>query len=197
MSKNRYLRKYEYTDNSKAYLDSLDKVALLMDKEIALKVNLWYMKIYQESIKKLDLVGYHYLLDRLIKEDLPNQLGNWEKKMFSLYMRARYYDNSISLYKKEDRVFRMMKDLDPQEVKSIYHSETDKVILLLAKHLRISTIKISTTFLKLTRTHCHKATDHKTCLYFKDDLLRAIDDRDFRVSYHKVNDLFTNILRKI
>lgn len=195
--KNRYLRKYEYTDNSKSYLDSLDKVALLMDKEISTKINLWYLKVYQESIQKLDIIGYHYLLERLIQDDLPNQLTKWDKEMMSNFMYARYYDNSLSLPKKEDRVFREMKDIDRQELENIYRESADKIIIALSKHLRIYTLKMKTTFLKLSRTHCRKVLDKKGCLYFKEDLIKAIDDRDFRVSYHKVNDLFTNIMRKI
>lgn len=194
----RRLRKYEYTDNSRAYLNSLDKVMLLMDKEIKLKINLWYLKIYQESMNMgLDLIGYHYLLERLEKREYPIQITKNTKETMTLFLNARFYDNSLKIHNKSDLVLREMKGYSRSELKEHYGKLTDTILVRLSKHLEIYLMKIGAKMFQLTTQHCRKVVDRKTCLYFKDDMIKSIGDRDFRVSYNKVNTLFTEIMRKV
>jgi len=194
----RHLRKFEYQDNSKTYLDNLDKTILLMDKEIASKIKLWYLKMYQVSIQNgLGTIGYHYLLERMEKRDFPSQMPQSDRDTVALFLNARFYDNSLKIMKKNDLVLREMKDYSREELKRDFQALSDKVMLLLVKHLKIFIIKMGITLATLSRKNCITVIDRKTCLFFKEDMIRAVADRDFRVSYQKVNTLFTDIMRKI
>lgn len=193
----RTLRKFEYTDNSKAYLDTMEKVAILMNKDFRNKIDLWYGKIRVESVRAgLDTVGYHYLIRRLEKADYPTSLSKWDKQTMTMFVKAKFYDNSLRL-DGTDQYALILREYEESDLKEHYRVLTDKVIKSLSKQMLLLMVKARIKMLKLTREHCHKVLGRKECLWFKEDIIRAISDRDFRVSYTKVNTLFPSLLRNL
>ena len=193
----RTLRKFEYTDNSKAYLDTMDKVAILMNKDFRNKIDLWYGKIRVESVKAgLDTVGYHYLIRRLEKADYPSSMNKWDKQTMTLFVKAKFYDNSLNL-SGTDQYALILREYAESDLKEHYRVLKDQVIKSLSKQMYLLMMKAKIKMLQLTRQHCHKVLGNKECLWFKEDIVRAIGDKDFRVSYNKVNNLFASLLRKI
>lgn len=193
----RVLRKFEYTDNSKAYLDSIEKVSFLMNKDFINNIHIYYGKIRVERVKAgLDSIGYHYLIRRLERGDYPPFMSKWEKSVTTLFIKAKFHDLSLSLDGSAQYAL-VLKGCSDQHLKEHYRVVTDQVFKNLIKHMRLLTLKSKVKMLQLTRQHCHKILSNKDCLWFKDDIIRAVGDGDFRISYNRLNRYFSAFLTKI
>lgn len=192
--KRRKLRKYEYTVNTPDYLDSMDKVLLLIDKEFRKEIGSFYMKVHIEGIKGgLDQIGMAFLIKRLEDNDFP-KLKDWSAKTLSLFIRAKHFDNSLVL-KDSTTYLKTLKEFDMNEVEAVYRAKTDKVIKKLSVLVYISYLKIMNKFRAYSKTHCEFVVlEPVSCVYFKEDLRKALNDNDFRVSHHKVNNLLSSFL---
>lgn len=193
MEKKRTLRKFEYTENTSEYLEVMDDVLLIMNKEFQKEIKKFYSKIKQLG-SGLDSVGLAYLIRRLESGDFPQSLKKWHRETLSLWLNARFYDNVLVL--PNENYEKLLKNISEDSLEQSYLQETDKIILRLGKVLYISNLNLNSFFLKQTRTKCHPIANNKVCLWLKDDILKAIGERDFRISYHKINKLLPSLMRK-
>ena len=190
----RKLRKYEYTVNTPQYLEGMDQTMILINKAFRKEISSVYVKIHAEGIKSgLNEVGMAYLIKRLEDYDFPH-LKEWNSKTLNLFIRAKHFDNSLVL-KGSTTYLKTLKEYDMKEVEAVYRAITDKVIKKISVLVYVSYLKVSNKFLAYTRVHCDfVAPNPASCVYFKDDIRKAIDSNDFRVSHHKVNNLLSDLL---
>ena len=189
------MRKFEYTENTSEYLNMMDTVLLLMNKYFQKEWKKWF-----ENISKgggLDDIGYYYLVQRLEQKDFPTSVSGIKKTILELFLTARFYDNSLKLRGSTEYV-RKLKEYDQKELKERYGFLTDTLILRESKRAYLISMKANAHFLGLARKHCFPiVNNNRSCLKLKKDIVRSLWDRDFRVSYTKVNDMLKEVLEEM
>ena len=115
-------------------------------------------------------------------------------------IRARFFDTALHFdtnYHIELKRCFDHEDCDEKSLDHWYGNLADQAFKLLNKEAYHLMIKANKYFLDLVKIYCRNllsVSDKRSCLYFKQDIIRAIVDRDYRVSHHKVSNLLSSFL---